>query len=137
MHNGFIRSLLLFAAIAAVTLIMSSPVTLDAQTPAQTLSADNPFAKPSALPYQFPAFDRIKDADFRPAFEAGMAEQRHEIDAIDRNAAAPTFENTLVAYEKSGRLLGRVALVFFNLNASNSSPEILKIASEMAPKLSA
>lgn len=101
------------------------------------LSAENPFAKPSTLPYHMPPFDRIKDADFRPAFEAGMAEQRKEIEAIGHNTAAPTLENTIVAMEKSGRLLDRVGSVFFNLNSSNTNPEILKIASEMAPKLAA
>lgn len=101
------------------------------------LSADNSFAKPSTLPYQLPPFDRIKDADFRPAFEAGMAEQRKEIEAMDQNTAAPTFENTVVTLEKSGRLLDRVGSVFFNLNSSNTNPEMLKIASEMAPKLAA
>src|SRR6185437_3955464 len=101
------------------------------------LSADNPFAKVSTLPYRMPAFERIKDEHFRPAFEAGMAEQRKEIEAIDHNPAAPDFQNTLAAFEKSGQLLDRVSTVFFNLNASNNNPEILKIASEMAPKLAA
>jgi peptidyl-dipeptidase Dcp len=107
-----------------------------ANTP-QQFSADNPFAQQSTLPYHLPPFDRIKDADFRPAFEAGMIEQRKEVEAIDSNAAAPSFDNTVVALEKSGRLLDRVGSVFFNLNSSNTNPEILKIASEMAPKLAA
>jgi peptidyl-dipeptidase Dcp len=104
---------------------------------AQQLSPDNPFARVSTLPYHLPPFDRIKDADFRPAFDAGMAEHLKEIQAIDHNTAAPSFENTLVALEKSGELLDRVSSVFFNLNGSNTNPEILKIASEMAPKLAA
>ncbi len=130
---------LVFAAALAV-----SVVTLAAQTgrPAaaavpRQLSSDNPFARPSTLPYHLPAFNRIKDADFRPAFDAGMAEQRKEIEAIDRNPAPPSFENTLVALEKSGQLLNRVSSVFSNLNSSNTNPEILKIASEIAPKLAA
>ncbi len=64
---------------------------------AQQLPPDSPFAKPSPLPYHLPQFDRIKDADFRPAFEAGMAEHRKEIEAIDKNPAPPTFDNTIVA----------------------------------------
>jgi peptidyl-dipeptidase Dcp len=103
----------------------------------QALPADNPFAKPSPLPFHYPQFDRIKDADFRPAFEAGMAEERKQIEAIDANPAAPTFENTIVALEKSGELLDRVGSVFFNMNSSNTNPEILKIASELAPKMAA
>src|ERR1043166_7131829 len=66
-----------------------------------------------------------------------MAEQRKEIEAIDRNPAPATFENTMLALEKSGQLLDRVATVFSNLNGSNTNPEILKIASEMAPKRAA
>lgn len=101
------------------------------------LPADNPFAKQSTLPYQFPPFDRIKDEHFRPAFEAGMAEQRNEIDAIDRNPEPATFENTVVALERSGQLLDRVSSAFSNLNSSNTNAEILKIASEVAPKRAA
>lgn len=103
----------------------------------QPLASDNPFARPSTLPYHLPPFERIKEADYRPAFAAGMAEQRKEIEAINRDPAAPNFENTIVALERSGELLDRVQSVFFNLNSSNTDPEMQKIESEMAPKLSA
>lgn len=129
-----------FAFLAAIAVLACAVTVLGQPGPADTaaqLPADNPFAQESTLPYHLPPFDRVKDADFRPAFEAGMAEHRKEIEAIDNDKAAPTFENTLVALEKSGQLLDRVASVFFNLNASNTNPEILKIASEMAPKLAA
>src|SRR6267154_553224 len=86
-----------------------------------------PFNEPSALPYALPRFDAIKDADFVPAFEAGMAEQRAEVDAIGRNPEPPSFENTLAALERSGRVLDRVSKVFFNLDASNTDPEIQRI----------
>lgn len=125
--------------LGAIALLACSVLSLG-ETPAATapqLPADNPVAQTSTLPFQLPPFDRIKDADYRPAFDAGMAEQRKEIEAIDSNPAAPTFENTVVALEQSGRLLDRVGSVFFNLNSSNTNPEILKIASEMAPKLAA
>ncbi len=131
MHTKFVR-LVLFA-----TMVLAAVAGLPGPTAAQQLAASNPFAKPSTLPYQLPTFDRIKVTDYRPAFEAGMAEQRKEIEAIDRNPAAPTFENTVVAMEKSGRLLDRVGSAFFNLNSSNTNPEMLKIASELAPKLAA
>jgi peptidyl-dipeptidase Dcp len=126
--------------LAAIAVLACAVTVLGQPGPAGTaapLPAANPFAQESTLPYHLPPFDRIKDADFRPAFEAGMAEHRKEIEAIDNDKAAPTFENTLVALEKSGQLLDRVASVFFNLNSSNTNPEILKIASEMAPKLAA
>ena len=73
-------------------------------------AADNPFFQPSTLPYQFPPFDRITDAHYLPAFERGMAEQRAEFDAIANDPAAPTFENTIVAAERSA-LMNRRALV--------------------------
>ena len=63
----------------------------------------NPFYVPSTLPYQAPPFDQIKDSDYQPAIEAGMEEQRREVRAIADNPAPPTFENTFVAMEKSGR----------------------------------
>ncbi|HUO09913.1 MAG TPA: M3 family metallopeptidase [Phycisphaerae bacterium] len=115
---------------------MPTSTVLGAATAADGLSAENPFARPSTLPYCMPPLDRIKDSDFRPAFEAGMAEHRRAIDAITANAA-PSFENTLIPLEKSHMLLDRVSSVFFNLNSSHTNPEILKIASEMAPKLAA
>lgn len=125
-----------FFLIAAFAVFVSMSLLAQTST-APPLSPDNPFAQPSKLPYFIPPFEQIKDAHFRPAFEAGMAEQRREIEAIDKNPEAPTFENTIVAIEKSGQLLDRVASVFYNLNSSNTNPEILKIASEMAPKLAA
>ena len=104
---------------------------------AQTLPAENPFSKPSTLPYQLPPFDKIKVADYTPAFEAGMAEQRREVDAIVKNAEAPTFENTIVAMERTGSLLTRVSRVFFNLNSSDTNDEMQKIDMAMAPRLTA
>jgi peptidyl-dipeptidase Dcp len=101
-----------------------------------TLPANSPFAQPSALPYHLPPFDRIKEADFRPAFEAGMAQQRQEIAAIAQSSETPGFDNTIVALERSGQLLDRVSKVFFNLSASNSNAELERIQTEMAPRLS-
>ena len=65
----------------------------------------NPFYAPSTLPFQAPPFDKIKDSDYQPAIDAGMAQQLKEVDAIANNPAPPTFENTLVALERSGQLL--------------------------------
>src|SRR5262245_106802 len=101
------------------------------------LAADNPFAHESTLPYKLPPFDKVKNAHFEPALEAGMAEQRKEIDAIKSSSAAPTFDNTIVTLEKSGQLLNRVTTVFFNLSASNTNPDIEALQTKMAPKLSA
>ena len=101
------------------------------------LAPDNPFARESTLPYQLPPFDKIKDEHFEPALLAGMAEQRKEIDAIAKNPAAPTFENTIVAMERSGELLTRASAVFGNLTASNTNPQLEALQTEMSPKLSA
>jgi len=99
-----------------------------------SLPDGNPFAQPSTLPLQYPAFDKIHDADFRPAFEAGMAEELKEVAAIANNTEAPTFENTIVAMEKTGRLLARARTVFSNINAANTDPEMQKIQTEMSPR---
>src|SRR3984893_10848422 len=99
--------------------------------------AENPFSHPSALPYQLPPFDRIRNGDYRPAFEEAMREQRMEVGQIAHDPAAPDFQNTIVALERSGRMLGRVSGVFFNLNASNTDPQMQQIDSEIAPKLQA
>jgi len=103
----------------------------------QALSPENPFAKESTLPYKLPPLDKIQNVHFEPGLEAGMAEQKAEIQAIAASKEAPTFENTIVALEKSGQLLNRVSTVFFNLSASNTNEAIEKVQTSMAPKLSA
>src|SRR5438105_7779351 len=98
---------------------------------------DNPLLKESALPYHYPPFDKIKDAHFVPEIEAGMREQLKEVDVVANNSEKPTFENTVVALERTGRLLDRAEQTFSNLNACNTNPTLQKIEKEMAPKLSA
>jgi peptidyl-dipeptidase Dcp len=96
---------------------------------------DNPFYAPSTLPFQAPAFDKIKDSDYQPAIEAGMAQQRKEMQAIADDPAAPTFENTIVAMEKSGQLFVRVMNVFGAVTGANLDPELQKVKDIEAPKL--
>src|SRR6266705_2512524 len=98
---------------------------------------DNPLLKESALPYHYPPFDKIKDEHFVPAMEAGMREQLKEVDAIANNSEKATFDNTVVALERTGRLLDRAERTFSNLNACNTNPALQKMKKEMAPKLSA
>ncbi len=86
------------------------------------------------MPYQAPPFDKIKDTDYQPAIEAGMAEQRKEIDAIANNPAPPTFENTMVALEKSGELYSRVTQVFDGVVQANSNPTLEKVDAAETPK---
>ena len=97
----------------------------------------NPFYAASTLPFQAPPFDKIKDSDYQPAIEAGMARQLEEVEKIAENPAAPTFENTLVALEKTGQLFTRVMLVFNGVTGANLSPELQKVQDIEAPKLAA
>jgi peptidyl-dipeptidase Dcp len=104
--------------------------------PAASL-AGNPFAAASTLPFHYPAFDKIKDEHFAPAFVEGMRIQLKEIDAIANNPKAATFDNTIVAMEKSGELLTRVQTTFGNLQGANTNDRLDAIDSEMSPKLAA
>jgi peptidyl-dipeptidase Dcp len=118
----------------ATALLAMSPAT-HAADPA--LPANSPFAAPSPLPLHYPQFDRIKDADFAPAFDAGMAEQLREVRAIAENPAAPTFENTLLAMERSGQVLDRATTVFFNLVGTDTNDVRNKLRSDYAPRFAA
>ena len=97
----------------------------------------NPFFTDYDAPYQIPPFDEIKEEHYMPAFEKGMKEQLEEIDQIANNPEQPSFENTLVELERTGKTLGKVADVFFNLLSSNTNEQMDKIAAEVSPKLSA
>jgi peptidyl-dipeptidase Dcp len=121
---------------AALALTLAAALS-SAQPMDATLSADNPFAQPSVLPYQLPPFDRIQDSDFAPAFTAGMAAQLAEVARIAGNPQPASFDNTIVALERTGQLLNRVRSSFFNLAASNTDPAILQLETEIAPKLAA
>ncbi len=97
----------------------------------------NPFYGPSSLPFHAPPFDKIKDEDYQPAIEAGMAQEIVEIQTIADNPAPPTFENTLVAMEKTGQLLKRASAAFGAVSEANTNPVLLKVRAEEAPKLAA
>jgi peptidyl-dipeptidase Dcp len=97
----------------------------------------NPFYAASTLPFQAPPFDKIKDSDYQPAIDAGLEQQLKEADAIAGNSAAPTFDNTLVALEKSGQLLGRVMFVFNCVTSANTDDDLQKVQGYEAPRLAA
>src|SRR5204863_2431114 len=99
--------------------------------------ADNPLLTESSLPYHVPAFDKIKDEHFTPAIEEGMRQQLKEVETVANNSEKPTFDNTIVALERTGRLLDRAERTFSNLNACNTNPTLQKIDKEIAPKLAA
>lgn len=97
----------------------------------------NPLVQPWTTPYELPPFVDVRAEHFKPAFDAAMAEQRAEIAAIAANAAAPTFDNTIAALDRSGRLLTRVESLFHNLAASETSPELQAAEREVAVPLAA
>ncbi|MEY4492506.1 MAG: hypothetical protein RL085_917, partial [Actinomycetota bacterium] len=101
-----------------------------------TFNAENPFALRSTLEYELPDFTKIRDEHYLPAFYAGCEEHLAEIDAILASGDA-TFENTIVAMERAGKILERMLMVFYNKSSSDTSPELDKIEEEIAPKLSA
>jgi len=114
-------------------------ISVTAQTPpVQNSNVEgNPLLTESSLPYHVPPFDRIKDEHFAPAMEKGMREELKEVEVVANNSEKPTFENTIVALERTGRLLDRAERTFDNLNACNTNPTLQKIETEMAPKLAA
>ena len=121
-----------FMAMAAVGVMVAGA---SAQT--KDFGPGNPFYAASTLPFQAPDFAKIHDADYQPAIEAGIAQQRSEIEVIANSPDAPTFENTLVALEKSGQLLTRVTLVFDALTQANTNDTLQKVQEIEAPKRAA
>jgi peptidyl-dipeptidase Dcp len=122
------------AAAGALALTTSAAPAVAAQV---AFGPTNPFYAPSSLPFQAPPFDKIQDADYQPAIEAGMEQQLAEIRAIADNPEPPSFENTVVALEKSGRLLDRVSSVFDAVTGANTNPDLQKVQQIEAPKLAA
>ena len=98
---------------------------------------ENPFFEAFTLPFGMPPFDRIEDEHFQPALEQGMAEQAREVEAIATNPEPPTFDNTIVALERSGRLLDRVGRVFSNLTGAHTNEKLQEVQREISPRLAA
>jgi len=130
----------------ALALALAAAPAAFAQSPAKShavhakshsTTAANPFFQDSPLPLHYPQFDKIHDSDFAPAFDRGMAENLKEIDAIANNPQKPTFDNTIVAMEKSGRTLTRAGTVFGNLVGADTNPARDKLDAEYSPKFAA
>ena len=119
----------------ATSLILASSPCPAATPPAAP--GDNPFFAESSLPYRMPPFDRIQDAHYAPAFAAGMSRQLEEIAAIADNPEPASFDNTIVAMERSGQLLQRVAKVFFNLTGANTNDAMEAVERDLSPRLAA
>ena len=94
---------------------------------------ENPFLAEYTTPYEIPPFDQIAYDDYLPALEAGIEQQNEEIKAITDNDSTPTFDNTILALDRSGAILDRVVAVFAALEESNSSPEMMEIAEKFYP----
>lgn len=137
LHKAMMVIVLAIAAVAVARGAAEVPASPNKAPDKAATAVAGPFAQRSTLPYELPPFGRIKDTDYLPGYEAGMADELREVAAIANNPAAPTFENTIVALERSGRLLERVERVFNNLNQSNTDPEMQKIETDTAPRLSA
>mgnify|MGYP000898249011 FL=1 len=101
------------------------------------MTTPNPLLENWQTPYGLPPFDLVRAEDFSMAFDVALQSHRAEIDALAGSMFVPTFENTLVAFDRSGRLLARVRELFFNLTAAETSPTLQKVELEIAPKLSA
>ena len=126
---------LLLAGVALGVTITPAVAAPAKKSSATTLPASNPFAKPSTLPFQTPDFSKIKDSDYLPALLAGMAEQKREVAAIANNPAEPSFNNTLVALERSGALLDRTQNVFSAVNGANTNDTLQTTDTKTAPLL--
>jgi peptidyl-dipeptidase Dcp len=128
-----------FVLIASISLT-ASPALAAPRHARQTTSAParrNPLLSPSTLPFHAPEFNRIQDRDFQPAIEAGIRDQRAQTLKIADNPAAPTFDNTIVALEKSGQMLTRVYMIFNGLAGANTNDTLQRVQEAEAPKLSA
>jgi peptidyl-dipeptidase Dcp len=115
----------------------ATPAPETSTMPAVAKAAINPLVELSPLPYHYPQFDKYRNEDFMPAFEIGMKEGRAEIDRIAGNPEAPSFDNTIIAMERSGQTLARVSAIFFNLTGANTNDVLDKTEAEVSPKLSA
>jgi len=122
---------IMMAALALLTVSCAKKET----PPPVPAAAENPFFTAWTTPFETPPFEKIKEAHYMPAFEAGMAEQKKEVEAIAADPAASTFANTVEALEKSGALLTKVGNVFFNLTSSNTNEEMQKIEAAVTPLL--
>ncbi|CAG2087683.1 peptidyl-dipeptidase Dcp [Xanthomonas arboricola] len=127
---------LAFALAASLGLAMPS-YSIAAPATTQAATHANPFFADSTLPLHYPQFDKITDSDFAPAFDAGMAEQLKEVDKIANQKAKPSFDNTLIALEKSGATLDRATTVFFNLVGADTNDARKKLQADYSAKFAA
>ncbi|WP_374755531.1 M3 family metallopeptidase [Fibrisoma limi] len=124
------QTILTASAVAALV-----PAVYAQPSPDKAKMNENPFLQPYTTPHQTAPFDKVKNEYYLPALKEGLVQGRKEVDVIVNNAAKPTFDNTIVALERSGDLLGKVASVLFNLNSAETNPDLQKIVREASPLL--
>ena len=127
----------LTAAVSAQTSAQNTPQQATPVNASSNAQSANPLLAQSPLPLRYPQFDRLQDAHFAPAFDAGMAKELEEIAAIANQRSAPTFENTIIALEKSGKQLYNARRIFSNLNGTDTNDTRKQINNEYAPKFAA
>ena len=123
--------------ILAVVALLFGSCSQKSETPPAASATDNPFFSGYKTPFKVPPFDLIKPEHFIPAYEKGMEQQKAEIEELVNNPEAPTFENTVVALDRSGKLLSEVSRVFGGLSGANTNDDLKAIQREMAPRLAA
>jgi peptidyl-dipeptidase Dcp len=124
-------------AVTPESLAPTSTTRSTSRSTSRYTSRENPFFTASTLPFGAPPFDRIQEDDYQPAIDSGIEQHQAEIRKIADNPAAPTFENTLVALERSGELLNRVLQAFSGVTGANTSPALQKVQRYEAPRLAA
>lgn len=134
-----ITSVLLISSLTAATACstMKNTTTDSTEVSVDANLASNPLMKKSALQYQAPEFDKIKDEHLKPAFDYGLKQQLSELNKITSNTAAPTFENTVLALENSGEVLKRAQTLFFGMTSANTNPTLQKLEEEYASQFAA
>lgn len=128
------RFILLALAVSTAGCVSAPSVAPGDQAPTPSAPVANPFFQASMLPFQAPAFDRIHDADYKPALVEGMRQQIAEVEAIAAQTAEPTFDNTIVAMERSGALLTRTSKVFGAVVQANTNDSLQAVETELSPK---
>lgn len=136
MRKGFITLSIMALAINYSCSSSKSTVSLPMTQNTEKVDAkykDNPFFANSSLPYQAPDFDKIKDEHYQPAFDYGLQQQLTEIEGITKNSETPTFENTVLALENSGKVLKRAQIIFYNMTSANTNDALQALQEKYAP----
>lgn len=119
-----------------ILLMAFAVVAISCSNEKKTVKEMNPFYEKYSTPFAVPPFDKILNKHYLPAFKEGIAQHNVEIQKIVSNPAAPDFTNTIVALDRAGELLGKVALVFYNVKEANTNDSIDQVAEVVAPLLS-